>query len=123
MHNRWQVTPLAEGKVESFPAAGLLEIAGIAGNLAGERRVLRITDVVWAHPASFRRGSAGAVDRACARQRAPRVRDLVVGRRKRNGRLIRRAARLHERRGAGCRRRRAPVHPGAQGGLELQRVP
>jgi len=61
MHNRWQVTPLAEGKVESFPAAGLLEIAGIAGNLAGERRVLRITDVVWAYPVRFRRG----VRRSC----------------------------------------------------------
>jgi polyketide synthase PksN len=57
MHNRWQVTPLADGKVESFPAAGLLEIAAIAGTLAGERRVLRITDVVWAHPVSFRRGA------------------------------------------------------------------
>jgi polyketide synthase PksN len=40
-----------------FPGSGFIEIANISGNLAGERKVRRITDIVWAHPLSFRRGS------------------------------------------------------------------
>jgi acyl transferase domain-containing protein len=39
-----------------FPGAGFLEMACIAGNIAGERRVRKITDIVWVRPLSFRKG-------------------------------------------------------------------
>ena len=43
-----------------FPGAGFLEMACIAGNIAGEQRVRRIKDVVWAQPLSFRKGPQNA---------------------------------------------------------------
>ena len=39
-----------------FPGAGFLEMACIAGSIAGEQRVRRIRDVVWIQPLSFRNG-------------------------------------------------------------------
>ncbi|MEA2465645.1 MAG: polyketide synthase PksN, partial [Acidobacteriota bacterium] len=39
-----------------FPGAGLLEMACISGNLAGEDRVWKIRDVVWIQPLIFRNG-------------------------------------------------------------------
>src|SRR5262249_12478361 len=39
-----------------FPGAGFLEMACIAGNIAAEHRVRKITDVVWVRPLSFRKG-------------------------------------------------------------------
>ena len=39
-----------------FPGAGFLEMACISGNIAGEQRVRKITDIVWMQPLSFRRG-------------------------------------------------------------------
>ena len=39
-----------------FPGAGFLEIAFIAGNIAAERKVRKITDLVWAYPLSFKDG-------------------------------------------------------------------
>jgi polyketide synthase PksL len=39
-----------------FPGAGLLEMACISGNLAGEARVWKIRDVVWIQPLLFRGG-------------------------------------------------------------------
>ncbi|MBO0799636.1 MAG: polyketide synthase dehydratase domain-containing protein, partial [Blastocatellia bacterium] len=40
-----------------FPGAGFLEVACISGNIAGERRVRRIKDIVWIQPLVFRTGS------------------------------------------------------------------
>jgi polyketide synthase PksN len=40
-----------------FPGAGFLEMACIAGNIAGDRRVRKITDVVWSHPLRFGGGA------------------------------------------------------------------
>ena len=40
-----------------FPGAGFLEMACIAGTIAGERRVRSVRDIVWAQPLSFRRGA------------------------------------------------------------------
>ncbi|HET8797859.1 MAG TPA: type I polyketide synthase, partial [Thermoanaerobaculia bacterium] len=40
-----------------LPGAAFLEMACIAGNLAGERSVRRIADVVWMQPLSFRDGA------------------------------------------------------------------
>jgi acyl transferase domain-containing protein len=40
-----------------FPGAGFLEMACISGNIAGEQRVRKITDIVWSRPLSFRNGS------------------------------------------------------------------
>jgi acyl transferase domain-containing protein len=40
-----------------FPGAGFLEMACISGNIAAERRVRQIEDVVWIHPVVFRKGS------------------------------------------------------------------
>ncbi|MEO8033557.1 MAG: type I polyketide synthase, partial [Acidobacteriota bacterium] len=40
-----------------FPGAGFLEMACIAGNMAGEERVWKIKDIVWNQPLSFRKGS------------------------------------------------------------------
>ncbi|MGA3089271.1 MAG: SDR family NAD(P)-dependent oxidoreductase, partial [Terriglobales bacterium] len=39
-----------------FPGAGFLEMACIAGNIAGEQRVRKIKDIVWVQPLSFRKG-------------------------------------------------------------------
>lgn len=39
-----------------FPGAGFLEIACIAGSIAAERRVHKITDIVWIRPLSFANG-------------------------------------------------------------------
>jgi acyl transferase domain-containing protein len=39
-----------------FPGAGFLEMACISGNIAGEQRVRKITDIVWVQPLSFRKG-------------------------------------------------------------------
>jgi len=39
-----------------FPGAGFLEMACISGNIAGEQRVRKITDIVWIQPLSFGRG-------------------------------------------------------------------
>jgi polyketide synthase PksL len=39
-----------------FPGAGFIEIAHISGNLAGERKVCRMKDIVWAYPLSFKSG-------------------------------------------------------------------
>jgi len=39
-----------------FPGAGFMEIACIAGNIAGEQRVTKIKDIVWIHPLSFQNG-------------------------------------------------------------------
>jgi polyketide synthase PksN len=39
-----------------FPGAGFIEIAGISGNLAGEQKVCRLKDLVWAYPLSFKNG-------------------------------------------------------------------
>lgn len=39
-----------------FPGAGFLEMACIAGNIAGEQRVHKIRDIVWARPLIFERG-------------------------------------------------------------------
>jgi polyketide synthase PksL len=40
----------------TFPGAGFLEIACIAGNIAAERRVRKIKDIVWVQPLRFRKG-------------------------------------------------------------------
>jgi polyketide synthase PksL len=40
-----------------FPGAGFLEMACVAGNIAGEHRVHKIKDVVWSYPLSFRNGA------------------------------------------------------------------
>ena len=39
-----------------FPGAGFMEIACIAGNIAGEQPVRKIKDIVWAQPLSFQKG-------------------------------------------------------------------
>ncbi|MEA2491931.1 MAG: polyketide synthase PksN, partial [Acidobacteriota bacterium] len=39
-----------------FPGAGYLEMACIAGSIAGEQRVRKISDVVWIQPLGFRGG-------------------------------------------------------------------
>ncbi|MBQ0740705.1 polyketide synthase dehydratase domain-containing protein, partial [Aquimarina celericrescens] len=39
-----------------FPGSGFIEIANISGNLAGEQKVCKIRDIVWAHPLSFKKG-------------------------------------------------------------------
>src|SRR5262249_32475455 len=39
-----------------FPGTGFLEIACIAGNIAGEQRISKIQDIVWIQPLSFRYG-------------------------------------------------------------------
>ncbi|TQV86001.1 SDR family NAD(P)-dependent oxidoreductase [Aliikangiella coralliicola] len=39
-----------------FPGAGFMEMACIAGNIAGEQRVAKIKDIVWIHPLSFSNG-------------------------------------------------------------------
>jgi acyl transferase domain-containing protein len=39
-----------------FPAAGLLEVACVTGTLVAERRVRKISDIVWLHPVNFRSG-------------------------------------------------------------------
>jgi len=39
-----------------FPGAGFLEIACISGTIAGEQKVSKIRDIVWAHPLSFQYG-------------------------------------------------------------------
>jgi acyl transferase domain-containing protein len=40
-----------------FPGCGFLEIANISGNIAGEKKVCKIKDIVWMHPLSFKKGS------------------------------------------------------------------
>jgi acyl transferase domain-containing protein len=40
-----------------FPGAGFLELACIAGTIAGERKVRQIRDIVWLRPLSFRTGA------------------------------------------------------------------
>ncbi|MES2350365.1 MAG: SDR family NAD(P)-dependent oxidoreductase [Pseudomonadota bacterium] len=40
-----------------FPGAGYLEIAAVCGALAAEQPVLKLRDIVWAHPLSFEGGS------------------------------------------------------------------
>jgi polyketide synthase PksL len=40
-----------------FPGAGFLEMACIAANMAGERKVRKLTDIVWIRPLSFRNGT------------------------------------------------------------------
>ncbi|MFZ5635022.1 MAG: SDR family NAD(P)-dependent oxidoreductase [Pseudomonadota bacterium] len=40
-----------------FPGAGFLEMACVAGTIAGERRVRSLRDIVWAQPLGFRRGA------------------------------------------------------------------
>jgi acyl transferase domain-containing protein len=42
-----------------FPGAGFLEMACIAGNIAGEQRVRKIKDVVWVQPLIFLTGPQG----------------------------------------------------------------
>lgn len=44
-------------KEKIFPGSGFIEIANISGNLAGEQKVSKIKDIVWAHPLSFKTGS------------------------------------------------------------------
>ncbi|MBG6133277.1 polyketide synthase PksN [Aquimarina sp. EL_43] len=44
-------------KEKIFPGSGFIEIANISGNLAGEQKVSKIKDIVWAHPLSFKKGS------------------------------------------------------------------
>jgi acyl transferase domain-containing protein len=39
-----------------FPGAGFLEMACISANIASDRKVRKITDVVWIQPLSFRSG-------------------------------------------------------------------
>lgn len=39
-----------------FPGSGFIEIANVSGNLAGEQKVCKIRDIVWAHPLSFKKG-------------------------------------------------------------------
>ncbi|HEY6184932.1 MAG TPA: type I polyketide synthase, partial [Terriglobales bacterium] len=39
-----------------FPGAGFLEMACIAGSIAGEHRVRKISDIVWVRPLSFCKG-------------------------------------------------------------------
>jgi acyl transferase domain-containing protein len=39
-----------------FPAAGFLEMASISGNIAAERKIRTIKDVVWARPLTFESG-------------------------------------------------------------------
>ena len=39
-----------------FPGAGFLEMACIAGTIAGEQSVRKIKDIVWMQPLSFRKG-------------------------------------------------------------------
>ena len=43
--------------VKVFPGSGFLEIASVSGNLAGEKKVSKITEIVWMHPLSFQKGS------------------------------------------------------------------
>ncbi|MBO9699910.1 MAG: SDR family NAD(P)-dependent oxidoreductase [Sporocytophaga sp.] len=43
-------------KEKIFPGSGFLEMAGISGNIAGEQKVSKITDIVWANPLSFKTG-------------------------------------------------------------------
>ncbi len=50
-----------------FPGAAFLEMACVSGNLAGERRVRKIMDVVWMRPLSFRDGTKAV--RTVLRQR------------------------------------------------------
>ncbi|WP_459212155.1 SDR family NAD(P)-dependent oxidoreductase [Aquimarina rhabdastrellae] len=40
-----------------FPGSGFIEMANIAGSLAGEQKVCKIRDIVWAHPLSFENGT------------------------------------------------------------------
>jgi polyketide synthase PksN len=40
-----------------FPGAGFLEMACICGNIANERQVRKIKDIVWIQPLIFRKGS------------------------------------------------------------------
>ncbi|MEO8382098.1 MAG: SDR family NAD(P)-dependent oxidoreductase [Acidobacteriota bacterium] len=40
-----------------FPGAGVLEMACMTANMAGDRRVRKIRDVVWMHPIRFRNGN------------------------------------------------------------------
>jgi polyketide synthase PksL len=40
-----------------FPGAGFLEIACMAGTIAGEQRVHKLKDIIWAQPLSFKGGS------------------------------------------------------------------
>ncbi|ELR72063.1 Malonyl CoA-acyl carrier protein transacylase [Fulvivirga imtechensis AK7] len=40
-----------------FPGSGFIEIAGISGNIAGEQKVHKIKDIVWAHPLAFKNGT------------------------------------------------------------------
>jgi polyketide synthase PksL len=40
-----------------FPGSGFIEIAGISGNLAGEKKVHKIKEIVWIHPLTFENGS------------------------------------------------------------------
>ena len=39
-----------------FPGVGFLEMACISGNIAGEQRVRKIRNIVWAQPLIFRKG-------------------------------------------------------------------
>ena len=40
-----------------FPGSGFIEIAGISGNIAGEQKVCKIRDIIWAHPLPFGKGT------------------------------------------------------------------
>jgi polyketide synthase PksN len=40
-----------------FPGAGLLEIACVAGRIAGEEKIRGLRDIVWIHPVWFRNGT------------------------------------------------------------------
>ncbi|HKP98201.1 MAG TPA: SDR family NAD(P)-dependent oxidoreductase [Fibrobacteria bacterium] len=40
-----------------FPGSGYLELACVAGNIAGEQRVAKLQDVVWVHPLGFSDGA------------------------------------------------------------------
>lgn len=40
-----------------FPGSGYLELACVAGNIAGEQRVAKLQDVVWVHPLGFTDGA------------------------------------------------------------------
>ncbi|TXH70589.1 MAG: SDR family NAD(P)-dependent oxidoreductase [Lysobacteraceae bacterium] len=46
------------GNEPVMPGAAMIEMACVAGNIAGERRVRRILDIAWVRPLSFRRGDA-----------------------------------------------------------------
>lgn len=39
-----------------FPGSAFLEIASFSGNMAGDKKVCKLRDVVWAHPLSFEKG-------------------------------------------------------------------